>query len=181
MAPVAAEKESPSHPCVVPVLFPSHHCPVLVPSLFWAHPIPVPPATASLVTMAGPRGQKVSKVFPSSHCRPLRRICQSRALTSLATVNPSTCSSAAASWGQRGPAYGGTPPRTPEVRRGPGQGGTSMCRPLFPMTAANSTSQSSSCGTEWGLGGPFPQGAWGWVPGYPRWCPGGARCHRRAR
>lgn len=40
------------------------------------------PAILSLVTNAGPRGQKVSKVFPSSHCFPLRLICQSRALTS---------------------------------------------------------------------------------------------------
>lgn len=50
----------------------------------------VSPFTASVVTNAGPSGQKLSKVFPSSHCFPLRFICQSRALTSLATVNPAT-------------------------------------------------------------------------------------------
>jgi len=62
--------------------------------LFFHNPSPF---TASVVTKAGPRGQKVSKVFPSNHCFPLRFICQSRALTSLATVKPATYDRASAS------------------------------------------------------------------------------------
>lgn len=52
----------------------------------------------SVVTNAGPRGQKLSKVFPSIHWFPLRSICQSRALTSLATVKPATWDRASSSW-----------------------------------------------------------------------------------
>lgn len=48
------------------------------------------PFNAPVVTRAGPSGQNVSNVFPRSHCLPFLFICQSRALTSLATVKPAT-------------------------------------------------------------------------------------------
>src|SRR5271154_4088250 len=41
---------------------------------------------SSGVTMAGPRGQKVSKVLPRHHWEPPHCFCQSRAETSLAQV-----------------------------------------------------------------------------------------------
>jgi hypothetical protein len=41
---------------------------------------------SSLVTIAGPSGAKVSKLFPRQNCPPPKRFCQSRALTSLAAV-----------------------------------------------------------------------------------------------
>ena len=44
------------------------------------------PVRDAVVTMAGPRGQKVSKVFPISHWPPFFFSCQSLALTSWATV-----------------------------------------------------------------------------------------------
>uniref|UniRef100_A0A663ECE8 Uncharacterized protein n=1 Tax=Aquila chrysaetos chrysaetos TaxID=223781 RepID=A0A663ECE8_AQUCH len=74
--------------------------------------------------LAGPRGQKVSKVFPSSHCLPFL-ICQSRALTSLATVKPTTWSRADDSWGGVWWADnwgGGTRTDPTEPRRGTGRG-----------------------------------------------------------
>lgn len=155
-----------------------------------SRPVPPPPVTESLVTMAGPRGQKVSKVFPSSHCLPFLRICQSRALTSLATVKPTTCSSAADSWGGTlSQCWGGDtrwqsrshPP--PEAQ---GAAVTWMCRPVFPMTAASSTSQSTSWGTNRGSGGGCTPPGWGrghgvGAGGHSRCSRPGARCRRRAR
>lgn len=48
------------------------------------------PERLAVVTNAGPRGQKVSNVFPSSHCFPFFCNCQSLALTSCAIVYPAT-------------------------------------------------------------------------------------------
>ena len=144
------------------------------------------PATLSLVTKAGPRGQKVSKVFPSSHCFPLRPICQSRALTSCATVKPATWAMASVACGGQGiwpdwrlalgdtkPCHKGSQSLDPMLVAGGSQrwwwvrgkavSGAGRCQPLcsariagplsltlmylplFPMTTANSTSQSTSC------------------------------------
>ena len=52
---------------------------VLIPSTFGL-------GISSAVTRAGPRGQKVAKVFPRHHWLPPFLICQSRAETSLAQV-----------------------------------------------------------------------------------------------
>ena len=41
---------------------------------------------SKVVSTIGPNGQKVSKVFPRSHCPPFRFFCQSRPDTSLAMV-----------------------------------------------------------------------------------------------
>lgn len=50
--------------------------------------IKIIPLMSSFITMAGPRGQKPSMAFPISHCPPFfpGSSCQSRALTSWATV-----------------------------------------------------------------------------------------------
>ena len=72
---------------------------------------------SSFVTISGPSGQKASIVFPSSHCPPFFRSCQSRALTSWATVYPKTWSSALS---------------------------TEIFFPFLPITTASSTSKSSS-------------------------------------
>lgn len=54
------------------------------------YPLNIIPDMASFVTNAGPKGQKASMALPRSHCLPLRLICQSLALTSWATVYPTT-------------------------------------------------------------------------------------------
>lgn len=72
---------------------------------------------ASLVTTAGPRGQNVSIALPRRNCPPLRLdFCQSRAVTSCATVYPKIQSST-----------------------------SSLLRPLhvLPITIASSASQST--------------------------------------
>lgn len=53
-----------------------------------AKKIKIIPLMSSFITMAGPRGQKPSMAFPISHCPPFfpGSSCQSRALTSWATV-----------------------------------------------------------------------------------------------
>lgn len=129
MAPVAAEKELPSYPCLLPVMFSSYLCPVPIPSLSCSCPIPIlclfhpcPTCHRRPGDNGWPQGTEGVKGFPQ---QPLPPVSPHLPVASAHVIGHSEAQhvlQCRCFLGTAGTCLQGDIPTEPQVRQGPGQG-----------------------------------------------------------